>query len=92
VLLLFVGSMLLLLLLMLLLLPRTKKYSTDGDTTIKWIKLNNAEEDSNDTTTTQVEVEDKDGYYKQDKDDDKYEDVSMDILLYSILIQFFSQK
>ena len=60
------------------------------------IKLNNADDDSNcnDTTTTQVEVEveDKDGYYKQDKDDDKYEDVSMDILLYSILIQFFSQK
>mmetsp|Transcript_12738 Transcript_12738/g.13957 ORF Transcript_12738/g.13957 Transcript_12738/m.13957 type:complete len:91 (+) Transcript_12738:9-281(+) len=44
----------------------------------------------NDTATTQVD--DKDGYYKQDKDDDKYEDVSMDILLYSILIQFFSQK
>jgi len=63
---------------------------------VERIKLNNADDDSNgngkDTTTTQVEVEDKDGYYKQDKDDDKYEDVSMDILLYSILIQFFSQK
>jgi len=31
---------------------------------VEWIKLNNAEDDSNDTTTTQVEVEDKDEYYK----------------------------
>jgi len=39
---------------------------------VERIKLNNAEDDSNDTTTTQVEVEDKDGYYMQDKDDDTY--------------------
>ena len=44
----------------------------------------------NDTATTQVE--DKDGYYKQDKDDDKKENVSMDVLSYSIHIQFFSQN
>ena len=44
----------------------------------------------NDTATTQVE--DKDGYYKQDKHDNKKVCVSMDILLYSIHIQFFSQN
>ena len=45
----------------------------------------------NDTTTTQVEV--KDGYYKQDKHDDKKVYVSiMDVLSYSIHIQFFSQN
>ena len=64
---------------------------------VERIKLNNADDNSNgnDTTTTtqvEVEVEDKDGYYKQDKDDDKYVYLLMDILLYSILIQFFSQK
>ena len=37
-------------------------------------------------------MEDKDGYYKQDKDDDKYVYVSIGILLYSIHIQFFSQN
>jgi len=36
---------------------------------VERITLNNAEDESNDTT--QVEVGDKDGYYKQDKDDDK---------------------
>ena len=44
----------------------------------------------NDTTTTQVE--DKDGYYKQDKNDDKKVYVIMDVLSYSIHIQFFSQN
>ena len=37
-------------------------------------------------------MEDKDGYYKQDKDDDKYVYVSIGILLYSIHIQFFSHN
>ena len=40
----------------------------------------------------EVEVEDKDGYYKQDKDDDKYVYVLIGIILYSIHIQFFSQN
>ena len=44
----------------------------------------------NDITTTQVE--DKDGYYKQDKHDGKKVYVSMDVLSYSIHIQFFSQN
>ena len=45
----------------------------------------------NDMTTTQLE--DKDGYYKQDKHDDKKVYVSiMDVLSYSIHIQFFSQN
>ena len=39
-----------------------------------------------------MDVEDRDGYYKQDKDDDKKVYVSMGILLYSIHIQFFSQN
>ena len=59
---------------------------------VERIKLNNADDSNgNDMTTTQVE--DKDGYYKQDKDDYKYVYVSMDILLYLIIrIQFFSQN
>ena len=44
----------------------------------------------NDTATTQVD--DKDEYYKQDKHDDKKVYVSIDILLFSIHIQFFSQN
>ena len=39
----------------------------------------------------EVEVEDKNGYYKQGKDDDKIVYVSMDVLSYSLHIQFFSQ-
>jgi len=49
---------------------------------VERIKLNNADDDS--LVTTQVEVEDKDGYYKQDKDDDKHVYVSIVILPYCI--------
>ena len=63
---------------------------------LEWIKLNNTDDDGNgnDTTTamTTTQVEVKDGYYKQDKDDDKCVYVLMGILLYSIHIQFFSQN
>ena len=48
--------------------------------------------DSNGNDTMTMQAEDKDGYYKQDKDDDKKENVSMDVLSYSIHIQFFSQN
>ena len=59
---------------------------------VERIKLNNADgyRNGNDTTTTQVE--DKDRYYKQDKDNDKKVYVSMDVLSYPIHIQFFSQN
>ena len=36
--------------------------------------------DRNGNDTTTMQAEDKDGYYKQDKDDDKKENVSMDVL------------
>ena len=49
---------------------------------VESIKLNNA--DDNSPVTTQVEVEEKDGYYKQDKDDDKHVYVSIVILPYCI--------
>ena len=49
---------------------------------VERIKLNNADDDS--LVTTQVEVEDKDGYDMQDKDDDKYVYVLIVILPYCI--------
>ena len=43
-------------------------------------------------TRPTTQVEDKDRYYKQDKDDDEKVYISMGILLYSIHIQFFSHN
>ena len=62
---------------------------------VERIKLNNAgggDHDSNGNDMTTMQAEDKDGYYKKDKDDDKKENVPMDVLSYSINIQFFSQN
>ena len=43
------------------------------------IKLINGDDDSNGNDMTTMEGDDKDGYYKQDKDDDKKVYVSMGI-------------
>ena len=52
------------------------------------IKLNNADDNSNDNIRTTSQVEDKDGYYKQDKDDDDNNNDKYTIFIYTVYILY----